>query len=287
MTFRTGNPAPVRHLVALGLTPLEARAYAALLSLGPSTGYGIAKAIGSPVANTYKAVESLCSKGAAMAEAADGEGGRFAAVAANEFLGGVRARFERHRKGASRDLRGLPRASLDDRVYRLADKTQVLERCRAMLRRAGDIVLIDAFSGPLEELRAPIEHAARRGVRVAVLAYEPIVIQGAFVVVYFHKPRSTRERWAGEWINVVADSAEFVMAYLGRGSAVRHATWSASAFLAHVLYSGILGELGHSALRHAIADGAPPRGVTAVLRKVDRYRVLRTAGRRALMQSGP
>jgi sugar-specific transcriptional regulator TrmB len=273
----------VRHLVALGLTPLEAEVYSVLLEGGPATGYGVAKVIGKPVANTYKAVEALQRKGAVMTE--ETEGKLYLPVAPGEFLEAVRTRFERHRQGAARHLKQLPTTRTDDRLYRLENRGQVLERCRAVLNRAKQIVVIDAFPRPLEEVRDAVSVAVKRGVRVAILAYQPTQVRGALVVENMRKSDSTR--WNGEWINLVGDSEEFVAAYLeSRGGGVRHATWSASAFLAHVLYSGILGEIGFSALARAVEDGKSSDVLKTFLRRVERHRVLRSTGRRKLMHQG-
>jgi len=55
----------IKHrLEDMGFTALEADIYLHLLQHGATTGYAVAKAIGKAVANTYKGIESLRSKGA-------------------------------------------------------------------------------------------------------------------------------------------------------------------------------------------------------------------------------
>jgi len=61
--------APV-DLTPFGFTPTESRAYAALLMLGPSTGYEVAQSTRVARANAYAALEGLVHEGAA-ARAAD------------------------------------------------------------------------------------------------------------------------------------------------------------------------------------------------------------------------
>src|SRR5262244_1295461 len=55
-------------LTRLGFTALEAEVYTWLLGEPGATGYRIAQGIGKPVANTYKALESLQKKGAILVE---------------------------------------------------------------------------------------------------------------------------------------------------------------------------------------------------------------------------
>src|SRR5438477_7784123 len=52
-------------LTPFGFTPTESLVYAALLRLGPSTGYGVARATRLARANAYAALEGLVERGAA------------------------------------------------------------------------------------------------------------------------------------------------------------------------------------------------------------------------------
>lgn len=54
-------------LTPFGFTPTESAAYRALLELGPSSGYGVAKHLSIARANAYQALDALASKGAATA----------------------------------------------------------------------------------------------------------------------------------------------------------------------------------------------------------------------------
>lgn len=54
-------------LTPFGFTPTENRVYGALLELGPSSGYGLAKDLSIARANAYQALNGLVSKGAAVA----------------------------------------------------------------------------------------------------------------------------------------------------------------------------------------------------------------------------
>ncbi len=65
-------------LVPFGFTPTENLAYSALLKLGPSTGYVVAREIGVARANTYQALAGLVAKGTATK--AQGSPARFRAI---------------------------------------------------------------------------------------------------------------------------------------------------------------------------------------------------------------
>jgi sugar-specific transcriptional regulator TrmB len=164
----------------------------------------------------------------------------------------------------------------DDRVYQLRTPSQVYERCRAILGSARHIVLLDVFAAPLAELRESVEQAIMRGVKVALMVYEQTELPKAEVVLN-HQASIVRARWSGQWVNLAADSAEQVHALMSPdGSEVLHATCSASAFLAHLYQSGLLGEMSASVLRNAIGEDMSQ---TEVLRR-SRCSPVRRCGRR-------
>ena len=259
----------IEHLVALGFSELEAEVYVFLLRESPATGYRVAQAIERTAANTYKAIEALEARGAIMVE--ESESRLCRAVPPRELLGGLEATFKRHRTQAAETLSEVVTDYSDDRVYQLKTPTQVLERCRTILADARQVVLVDAFPKPLENLQSPIAEAVARGVRVAILAYEKVEVPGATVVLN-HQAPVVRSRWAGHWVNIAADSAEHVNALMTPDlDGVVHATWSASAFLSHLYHCGLLGELAMSAVHTALRGGGGSEAVARALKQIGRF----------------
>jgi hypothetical protein len=243
-----------QSLTGLGFTELEAEIYVSLLRHAPATGYRVAQSIGRPVANTYKAIESLQHKGAVLVD--EGSSRLCRAVPAEELLAQLERSFQRRRQEAANALASLRAAPDDDRVYQLQSVGQVFERCRRMLEGCEQAAVLDVFPKPLEELREAVEGAARRGVRVAVKAYAPAALAGVDVVVHPHG-RATLRRWPGQWLNVVTDGREHLLAFLtpdARG--LRQAVWSGSAYLSWVYHSAVGAELILAALQRGLEDGA-------------------------------
>ena len=90
----------------MGLTVLEAEIYTHLLKDSPLTGYGVAKALGKPTANVYKAIESLADKGAVVVD--DGGTRVCRPVEVKDFLSRLERDFRRHKREAQRSLGRLP-----------------------------------------------------------------------------------------------------------------------------------------------------------------------------------
>src|SRR5262245_48381848 len=243
-----------QSLTGLGFTELEAEVYVSLLQQSPATGYRVAQSIGRPVANTYKAIESLQHKGAVLVD--EGTSRLCRAVPAEELLAQLERSFLRRRQEAADALASLRAAPEDDRVYQLQSVEQVFERCRRMLGECEQVAVLDVFPKPLQELRDAVEEAARRGVRVVVKAYEPAVFPGVDVVAH-PQGRSTLRRWPGQWLNVVTDGREHLIALLTPDARGLHqAVWSGSAYLSWVYHSAVAAELILAALQRGLDQGA-------------------------------
>ncbi len=269
-------------LVALGFTGLEAEVYAFLLRESPATGYRVAQAIGKPVANTYKAIESLESKGAVLVD--EGANRQCRAIPADELLSRLERTFAKTKERAALALASLRSEGADDRVYQIRSIDQVYERCRAMLGRAQVVALVDAFPGPLDEARPAIEDAARRGVTLAVKAYRPAALQG---VEAFVEPNGERiiASWPGQWINVVVDGREHLFAFLtADGGEVHQAIWSGSAYLSWVVHSALAAEITLAAILRDVAQNAPMDRVRERCEKYLRFFTRREPGYRELME---
>jgi hypothetical protein len=115
-------------LTPFGFTPTESLAYEALLALGPSSGYAVAKHLAVARANGYQALNGLVSKGAALL--IDENPQRFRAVKPDALLAQVTATEaakvgQLERQVAERGALG------DEAIVRLEDQRSL----RAVLTR--------------------------------------------------------------------------------------------------------------------------------------------------------
>ncbi len=255
-------------LVRLGFTQLEADVYAWLLGEEPATGYRIAQALRKPAPNIYKALESLEEKGAVMAD--EGRKRRCRPVPPEELLAHLDRQFQGERRKAERALRRLHRREEDGRVYRMRSPSAVMERCRAMIARAREVILVDAFPEPLADLADDLRRAADRKVRVAALTYAPVELDGVELYVNVEGDH-VQARWPGHWLNVVVDGSEHLVCLMDADRRhVRQAVWSGSPYLSWVYHSALAGEFGMAALE------AEASGLTSAPRYRERIAQLRT-----------
>ena len=156
----SGADESVRVLQTLGFSKLEAAIYTYLLQQPPTTGYGIAQALGKPIANTYKGINSLQAKGAVIVDESQTRLCR--AVPPTEIFSQMQHALKQHCDQATELLIKLKTTSDDTRVYRLHTWEQVMERARQMIARAEQVVIVSAFPEPLKEIRAELENAGAR-----------------------------------------------------------------------------------------------------------------------------
>jgi HTH-type transcriptional regulator, sugar sensing transcriptional regulator len=230
-----------RPLLALGFSELEADVYVFLLEHPVSTGYKVAQGLGKLPPNVYQAIDSLVTKGAVITESGTSRTCR--AVPPDEMLASLRSRFAATEAEAMSALQEVRPPADDDRVYRLRDWPQVHERCRAMLNGAQRVAVIDAFPGPLALIQADVERTAARGVQVALKTYEQKEIRGAKAVIN-HAPDALLAKFPAEFLILIADGSELLIASLARGTrTVKQAIWTPSPTLAYLFHASLAAEI--------------------------------------------
>jgi sugar-specific transcriptional regulator TrmB len=270
------------ELQGLGLSALEAAIWLHLARSPRSTGYRVAHALGKPAANVYAALESLRRKGAIVVE--PGESRMYRALPADTLQRVLEEKF-RERTGRLANVLAQWHAGADDAgVYRLADPGQVFAQAHAMVRKAKAVILADLFPGPVDRLGPALEKAAARGRTVALQAYQSTSLAGVEVIVS-HRGADVIARWPGQWISLVVDGGEYLIALLSEdGSSVVHSTWTRSPHLAWVHHSSLSGEMIATHLIAALEQGESAGAVRALARGLqDRLRPARVEGYERLL----
>ncbi len=242
---------PIDTLVSLGFTDLEAAAYVYLVENSPATGYRVAHEIGKPVANTYKAIESLHQKGAVIIDKS-GDNRQVRAVTPKELLDQLSDAFKQRHATATEALSHLRPGDEDFGVYTLNNPNQVFSRAAKMLDDAEEVVLADLFPLSLSRLREKLEATAARGITVVARVYEPAALEGVRTVPSVRGPELI-ERWPGQWLNLVADGRQFLLSFLTRDAQqVSQAVWSSSPFLALVYHISLAWEITGVRVEHVL-----------------------------------
>lgn len=272
----------IRGLAALGFSELEAAVYTTLVQKSPLTGYGVAQALGKPVANTYKAIESLRNKGAVLVD--DGESRLCRAVPPSELLSRLERQFQQEKQETEQALGNIHSDTSDERIYPLQTVEQVYERARVMLEQCKEAALIDLFPEPLELLKKDLERAAERGVSLSAKVYQTVSVKGVDVVVH-PRGKQTLKRWPGQWLNLVVDGSEYLLSFLTLdGSRVHQAVWSGSPYLSWIYHSGLSSEITLTSLFQLERRSQDP-DIRRAIRRHRKRQFLEAAGYQTLLKT--
>jgi sugar-specific transcriptional regulator TrmB len=256
----------IEALSAIGFTDLESKVYTFLAQEAPATGYRIAQAIGKPVANTYKAIESLERKGALLID--EGDNRMCRAVPPEELFSRLDRRFRESCQRASEALAQLKAPPQDDRVYQLRSRDQIFERARRMLASAQKVALASLFPDPLAELSEDLVKAAKR-VDLVVKAYQPVSLKGVEVVQSTQNIAGDERVWPGQEMHLVIDGQEHLYALLDHEPpGVLQAVWSKSAYLSLIAHNGLAVELAFTTLSRQVQSNRPRAEMKATLEAI-------------------
>ncbi len=236
----------IQALENLGLTHLEAEIYAFLVKNSPATGYRVAKGIEKPVANTYKAIQSLAQKGGALVE--EGTARQCWAVPPSEFLGQLEREVHASRIQAEKALVTQTMGAIDDREYPIGGWAALVWRLRQMLGEAESVVLAVLPFHLASELEASLTAAIGRQVEV-LLRSAPLPILNSM-----DQSGLTTFAQAND-VRMVVDGVQYCVACVDAETLVT-GIWCRNPHLALGLHAGLAAEFCLASLAEKIEDDA-------------------------------
>ena len=117
------NERMLNLLTDIGFSNLEATIYITLLKEPGVTGYRVAKILGKPVPNTYKALDSLKKKGAVIADETS-KSLQFTPLPIEEYLDQLEYSFKTRRKEIEKELSGLFKNPHSDSIFNIVRLTR-------------------------------------------------------------------------------------------------------------------------------------------------------------------
>jgi sugar-specific transcriptional regulator TrmB len=246
-------------LESLGLTQIEALAYAYLVANPSSTGYRVARGIGKPTANVYRALESLGRKGAVLQDRAATPA--FRALSPDDLLARLEDQFMQRKARAARDLSALQPDEGDERMYSLKSFDQVIVRARILLASTRRVTFVDAAHDVAAMLVTEIQDARQHGARLLLrsrpvpLFAEPTpnraVAEHRDTIIDAIRPPGTPPS-----LRIVSDAREVLLAWFSlEGGKVREALWTRSAFIARATHEALASERLCLQIELGMADG--------------------------------
>jgi len=165
----------------IGMNDLEATIYIWLLKNKRSTGYKIAVQIGKPVANTYKALNSLEKKGAVICDNSSSKA-FFDTIPIGEFLNKIEKQFRNQRNKIIKEVNKLELINDSSGIYELKSKELVFEKANSIINTAEHTILIDGFPAPLNKVKEYLEKRNRNDISIYVKSYTEETIKNVLQI---------------------------------------------------------------------------------------------------------
>ncbi len=214
------------HLVDLGFSEYEAKAYVALLRESPATGYQVSKTSSVPRSMVYEVLSKLTARGAAMELHKEGKT-QYAPIPPSEFLNQVHREHEALVTALRDDLEGLGKTSDLEYVWNIEGHDNVLAKAREMISRAEDNVYTAILPSTFPPLKAALTEAIARGVRVVVYSSRSLDLSGARMVVASMSEEHLRKAEGLGLVLVIDGDEVLVGERLTAGQAAR-SSWTRS-----------------------------------------------------------
>jgi len=204
------NDSFIGKLVTLGFSEYEAKAYAALLTKSPVSGYELAKLSGVPRSMIYEVVGKLTARGAAMLLRTGGST-KYAPVPAEEFLDQLQREHETLIDSLKGDLSSFASVPDLDYVWNIEGHVNIIARAKEMIGQAKKQIYLALLPATFPDLKPVLAAAAARDVRVVVYTTAELDCPNGQVVVA-HVAEETLEQARGLGLILVIDGEEVLIA---------------------------------------------------------------------------
>lgn len=207
----------------LGFTEYEAKAYLALLSESPLTGYAVAKNSGVPRSKIYEVLEGLTARGDALVS--PGEPPLYKALPAQALIASRKAKAEENFLVAEKSLERFENTAADrENIWNITGYDAILKKVNECIASAEKRILIEIWHEDFPLIEDTLKEAASRGVNISIISYGDINAKYANVYPHDMSEEITAE-YGGRWIVFSADDSQVVAGAVSLGNESR-AAWT-------------------------------------------------------------
>ena len=196
----------VERLMHFNLTRQEATLYLLLVKAGRLTGYEAAKQTGISRSNTYTALAGLVEKGAAYIME-EGKVTRYTPVAPEEFCNNKIRRLAEMRDALIKELPGVKNEA--EGYITIKGNAEIISKLQNTVLNAKARIYVSANAVVMELLRAELEDALGRGLKVVVITGSDFLLPGA---ICYNTVKQTGQ------IRLIADSQTVLTGDLDEGA---------------------------------------------------------------------
>jgi len=238
----------VPSLVALGFSLNESRAYAALLSESPATGYEVGVRAQIPRSAVYGVLRRLVSAGAVRAIAGAPE--RFVPAPPDDLLSMLRKRFDAQAETLAEAVRRIDAAPPVPDAFSVRGYERIVEEAERIVRGAEKRLALSGWSREITTLAPELRRAEKRGAYVVVFSHSALASVAGNVFSYGLPEHELESFWKHRLIVIADDRTTLIGATEQRDGDT--AVVSDTAAIAEVATSQIALDITLLAQRHGI-----------------------------------
>lgn len=263
-------------LMDIGLSKLQARTYLALLKGTRATGYQIAKQLNEPVANTYKALESLQKEGLILLD----DSARvkyYTAQPISHYLDQIELRFANKREVIENVIKPTKPEPFQEGIYWIENIERLYLQSSGLIEKSQDIVLLDSTHLPIEQIRDDLQKAAKRGMTVLIKSYTEVQIPGC-EIVFSREMRSPLHELPIQYFHLVIPGEGYITALLdSENRQLLYGVYTQNLFLSIMAYNGLLSEFFLTKTLNILYQGQTGQEVLEEWKRIDPIRPSRTS----------
>jgi sugar-specific transcriptional regulator TrmB len=154
----------VQTLEKLGLSSYEAKAYLAILSEPPLTGYKLSKVSGVPRSRIYETIEKLAAKGLVLTQA--GETSLVKPVSFESFLDRVDNENRQNMDLLRKALSQIKKPAEDEGIWSISGRDQVIEATNQLISQSKKHIYIEGFGSDFLLFKDALSKAEERKVPI-------------------------------------------------------------------------------------------------------------------------
>jgi len=202
-TSRVTQSDVVDALVAMGFNLNEGRAYAALLRLGPSTGYEVSQRSGVPRSAVYAVLRRLVDQGAARSLSGNPE--RFMGTPPESLLSLLQTRFDASGEALRDAIAQMDMAPTVPDAFSVKGYERVLEEASRLVSSAKDTLVVSGWPRELGKIAGELAGAHSKGVYVVLFSHAVLPETLAGMHFSYSLPEEALEDFWEHRLVIVAD----------------------------------------------------------------------------------
>jgi sugar-specific transcriptional regulator TrmB len=258
----------IQLLMDIGLSKIQARIYLALLKGDKFTGYAVAKQLYEPVANTYKALDSLHKKGLVLLDHSE-RVKYYTAQPIRYYLDQLELRFADKRKVIENVIKPEESETFEEGIYRIDSYEQLYTQSSALIEKSLEIIALDSTALPIEQIKKELHKASKRGTIILIRSYEEIKISNC-EVVYSREMGSPVYELPIQYFHLIVPGEGYITALLNHENRqLLYGVYTQNLFLSIVAYNGFLMELFSTKALNMLFQGKQGEEVLQEWKKMD------------------